>query len=200
MPKPPPNKAASSGVRQRVTFDPELYAALEKQVSGSRTLSDLVNDACRRVHLPGGMEASLEAIARALAAQAGRQRHLELRQQVQLETLAIFLRLWFTMNPELPAAERRAAGAVADGRLSKLLDAVAETVGRDTSILGRSAALNELIFGTPPGVSPAASTPAQEEKKDDDPNDSGGPATEPRNGHEPAARRDGDRAKAESTG
>lgn len=139
----------------RITLDDDLNAMLMKRVSGDVTLSTLINDACRRVYLPGGLESALESINRALTTQAGRQRQLELKQQVSFETLIIFIRLWFAVNPELPPAERRAARSTADARITKILDAVADTVGRDTSILGRSVAINELFFGRPPGRSDA---------------------------------------------
>lgn len=151
--KKPAKKITPRKPQVRITLDDDLNATLIKRVSGDVTLSTLINEACRRVYLPGGMESSLESINRALTAQAGRQRQLELKQQVSFETLIIFIRLWFAVNPELPPEERRAARTTADARITKILDAVADTVGRDTSILGRSVAINELFFGrpTPPG-------------------------------------------------
>ena len=111
------------------------------------TRSTLIEDACRRVYLAGGMEASLEAVHRALLKLDQRARRSEVRAQVDLELMTVFFRAWLAANPDLPPSERRAAHASADARLSRAMDAVAETVGRQSSVLGRSQQLVDVLFG-----------------------------------------------------
>ena len=139
-------KKKAPGHRVTVTVDAEVIEQLDRR-SGTLTRSDLVNEACRRVFLTGGMESALEAIHRNLLEGGTRQRKLELRQQIQLETVLVLARAWFAVTPDIPEEEKRAAGAVADLKLSRLMDAIAETVGRSTSVLGRSIRLEELLFG-----------------------------------------------------
>ena len=93
---------------------------------------------------------AVDNVDRSLIRMDARLRRSEVRSQVDLELLVLLFRTFLASTPELIADEKATAGASADARLARALDAVAETVGRSTSVLGRSQALMDVLFPESP--------------------------------------------------
>lgn len=154
--KTPPRQTLRKGglgtVSLRVRVSTEVHEELQRRMDAKTQLSDLVDTACRQAYLPGGMEASLEAVHKSLLWLNTRSRQHELKQQVQLETLLLFVRTWLMATPGLSDEEKEAARPSADLRLNTLMDVVANTVGGRQSVIGGSVRLTDVIFGPEEGT------------------------------------------------
>lgn len=157
--KNPPRQTLRKGglgtVSLRVRVSTEVHEELQRRLDAKTQLSDLVDAACRQAYLPGGMETSLEAVHKSLLWLNTRSRQHELKQQVLLETLLLFVRTWLMATPGLSDEEKEAARPSADLRLNTLMDVVATTVGGRQSVIGGSVRLTDLIFGAEPGTQTA---------------------------------------------
>ena len=136
----------SDNPQYRVRLPAEVAQELERRAVRGTTVPALIASAVQKVYMPGGLDESLEDVHAQLLKSDLRHRRQELRHQVLLESFLVFVRGWLEAVPEVPEAEKTAAGAVADKRLARMMDVVAQTVGTRSSIMGRSTRMTELLF------------------------------------------------------
>ena len=136
----------------------ELHDELAKRATKGASIPSLVVKAAEQVYLPGGIEAALAVLHAGQLKSETRARKSELRHQILLEVLLVYIQTYLVSTPEVPEADKPAANAVAAKRLAKLMDVVAQTVGSKASVIGRSTLLTELLFDEPPPVAPPPPT------------------------------------------
>ena len=163
-------KSSTESVPVRTRISAAAMVELQKAAGPRGSIPQLVARAVDDLYLAENHERRLEVLYANQLRLETRSRKGELRHQILLETLLIFIRQYLVNTPELPAGEMDAATAAAEKRINRLMDVVARTVGTNASIIGRSTDLTELLYDTPSSTTPddaAAPGPASVDPTDE---------------------------------
>lgn len=83
---------------------------------------------------PEGQDSRDAMIARRLNRIDARQRAIEQQQEIVAETLALFIRVWFTNTHEIPDSQKSEANAQGNKRYQRFIDQLAKRIGAGQSI------------------------------------------------------------------
>ncbi len=135
--------------RINVYFPPELLRQLIDLAERKRmSRSSIVEAAVTSFLSPDGSERMEAALARRLDRLSRQVQRLERDLTISTETLALFIRFWFTVTPPLPADAQVSAQAKGRERFDNFVEAIARRFAKGQSLLKDIA--NDAVLHTDP--------------------------------------------------